>query len=116
MIKKEYKTILITGASSGLGRELAIQYAKPGITLYLTARNKTRLLETVVSCETKGASVLSRDIDINDRKVLKDWILECDRLKNIDLVIANAGISAGTFGGTEPDEQVYNIYETNIHI
>ncbi len=114
MNKKEYKTILITGASSGLGRELAIQYAKPGVTLYLTARNKTRLLETVVSCETKGASVLSRDIDIKDKKALKNWILECDRLKNIDLVIANAGISAGTFGGTEPDEQVYDIYETNI--
>lgn len=114
MFKKEFKTILITGASSGLGRELAIQYAKPNIMLYLTGRNKTRLLETVVSCETKGASVLFKDIDVKDRKTLKNWILECDKLKNIDLVIANAGISAGTFGGTEPDEQVYNIYETNI--
>ena len=113
-MKKEYKTILITGASSGLGRELAIQYANTGITLFLTARNKKRLLETVVSCETKGASVLSKDIDVKNKKELKDWILECDKLKNIDLIIANAGISAGTSNGTESEEQVYDIYETNI--
>ena len=113
-MKKEYKTILITGASSGLGKELAIQYANTGITLFLTARNKKRLLETVVSCETKGASVLSKDIDVKNKKELKDWILECDKLKNIDLIIANAGISAGTSNGTESEEQVYDIYETNI--
>ena len=89
MCKKEFKTILITGASSGLGKELAIQYAKPGITLYLTGRNKARLLETIVLCETKGASVLSKNIDVKDRKTLKDWILECDKIKNIDCKTQN---------------------------
>lgn len=111
---KSYKAILITGASSGLGRELAIQYAKSGVILYLTARNKTRLLETVVSCETRGANVLSKSIDVRDKETLKNWILDCDKIKSIDLVIANAGISAGTLDSVKPDKQVYEIYETNI--
>lgn len=113
-MKKQYKTILITGASSGLGKELAEQFANNGITLFLTGRNKKRLLETVVSCEAKGASVLSMDLDVKNKEDLKKWIIECDKLKQIDLVIANAGISAGTSSGVENSEQVYDIYETNI--
>lgn len=114
MSKKIYKTILITGASSGIGKELAIQYAKPGITLYLIGRNKTRLLETAVSCETKGANVLYRIIDITDREELKNWIIDCDKLKKIDLIIANAGISSETSNKSGSDEEIYNIYQTNI--
>ena len=113
-MKKTYKTILITGASSGLGRELAIQYANKGIILYLTGRNKSRLLDTVNICQDKGASVLSKDIDIKDKESLYNWIVECDKLHNIDLIIANAGISAGTSCNKEDSSQVYDIYETNI--
>ncbi len=113
-MKKIYKTILITGASSGLGKELAEQYAKPNITLFLTGRDKNRLLETVILCETKGANVLSKNLDIRDKDLIKEWITECNKLKPIDLIIANAGISAGTYNGTETYEQIYDIYNTNI--
>lgn len=113
-MKKTYKTILITGASSGLGRELAIQYANKGIILYLTGRNKSRLLDTVNICQDKGANVLSKDIDVKDKESLYDWVVECDKLNNIDLVIANAGISAGTSFNKKDSSQVYDIYETNI--
>lgn len=111
---KEYKTILITGASSGLGKELAIQYAKSGITLCLISRNEKNLLETVSICENKGAKVLSKKIDIKDKNGMNEWISALNRLRNIDLVIANAGISAGTCNGVESKEQVYDIFETNI--
>lgn len=109
-----FKTILITGATSGLGKELAIQYAKPDTILYLTGRDKVRLMETAIACEDRGASVLSMDVDINNKDKLREWILKCDKVRNIDLVIANAGISAGTSTGTETDDQVYNIFQTNI--
>lgn len=110
--ENKHKTIFITGASSGLGKSLAIEYAKPNITLFLTGRDKNRLLETVVLCEEKGAHVLFNNIDVKNKDELKKWILNCDSLKNIDLVIANAGISAGTSCGI--DEKVYDIFETNI--
>ncbi|HSQ97435.1 MAG TPA: SDR family NAD(P)-dependent oxidoreductase [Rickettsiales bacterium] len=109
------KSILITGASSGLGKELSIQFAKKGIILFLTGREKNRLLETANICEKKGAKVFFKSLDIRNRKDVKKWILECDKIANIDLIIANAGISAGTSDGVETEEQIYNIFDTNIY-
>lgn len=114
MTIKKYKNILITGASSGIGKQMAIDYAEPGVNLYLSGRNEKRLQETMSFCKEKGAEVFTRIIDVRDREAMKEWVLSCNKENNLDLVIANAGISAGTFGGTEPDEQVYEIYNTNI--
>ena len=113
-MKKEFNAILITGASSGLGKQLAIDYAKPNITLYLSGRNEKRLLETYKICKSKGANVFTKIIDVKDRYGMKNWIFECEKIKPIDLVVANAGISAGTSNGAESDEQVYDIFSTNI--
>lgn len=113
-MKKEFNAILITGASSGLGKQLAIDYARRNITLYLSGRNEKRLLDTYEICKSKGANVFTKIIDVKDRDGMKNWIFECEKIKPIDLVIANAGISAGTSNGTESDEQVYDIFSTNI--
>ncbi len=119
MYKKEFKSILITGASSGIGRQLAIEYANKDTTLFLAARNKERLLETSKICTEKGSKVITKDLDITNKEELKKWILACDKIKNIDLVIANAGISAGTSScdytkNSDKNNQVYKIYNTNI--
>lgn len=103
--------ILITGASSGIGAELAKQYANSGITLYLTARNEKRLEEVKKTCVKKGAKVHIKSLDIKDKASVTKWI---SSIKELDLVIANAGISAGTGGGGESVEQVENIFKTNI--
>lgn len=112
---RKYKSILITGASSGLGKELAMQFANFGITMFLTGRNGERLEDTVNSCKNKGAIVHYKIMDIRDKNIVKEWILKCDSIYNIDLVIANAGISAGTYEGNENAEQVYDIFNTNIY-
>ena len=111
---KIYKTILITGASSGIGKELAIQYAKKDIVLFLTGRNLERLKQTVITCKSRGAVVYYKQLDIKDREAVKDWVLECDKISNIDLVVANAGISAGTSFEGDFEKQVYEIFNTNI--
>ena len=87
------KSILITGASSGLGKALALAYSQDRVTLYLTGRNTERLAEVVELCRSKGADVHFSAIDVVDAEALKIWILECDEKNPIDLVIANAGIS-----------------------
>ncbi len=50
---KNPKNILITGASSGIGQEIALLYAKAGINLVITGRDKKRLLATATTLEKK---------------------------------------------------------------
>jgi len=112
---KNFKTILITGASSGLGRSLALNYAKQGVLLFLNGRDRERLLETVQLCESKGSKVIFQNLDVNDKSAMKNWIINCDKVSDIDLVIANAGISLGTScKNDEFNDDFYNIFSTNI--
>lgn len=111
------KAILITGASSGLGRALALHYAAPDVHLVMTGRNADRLDAVARACESKGAAVRQAAVDVTERDFLADWLAEVDAMTPLDLVIANAGISGGTSGidgETEPDAQVRAIFATNL--
>lgn len=107
-------SILITGASSGLGAELARQYADAGVKLFLVGRNRQRLEDVAGQCRKKGAQVHAKYIDVKDADALTGWITSIDQEAPLDLVIANAGISAGTAGGGESMAQVRHIFATNI--
>lgn len=108
------KTILITGASSGLGAALAGHYAAPGITLALTGRDAARLAEVSKECESRGAKTITAALDVCDSGALASWIALVDARAPLDLVIANAGISGGTGGGGESAEQVRRIFAVNV--
>ncbi|MCA3388752.1 MAG: SDR family NAD(P)-dependent oxidoreductase [Roseomonas sp.] len=106
-----WQNVLITGASSGLGRALAEACAAPGVVLHLSGRDAARLEETANACRARGAEVQPRVVDVCDAAAMAGWIAGTGRL---DLVIANAGISAGTGGTTEPTAQTRRIFETNV--
>jgi short-subunit dehydrogenase len=84
--------ILITGASSGIGRALSLYYASPNVTLILTGRDDNRLEEVATACTEKGANVIQKAIDVTDQKAMEEWLYEVDTKHPIDLLIANAGI------------------------
>ncbi len=111
---KNPKNIAITGASSGLGKALAEHYAASGITLHLQGRNRARLEETAQACKTAGATVHIAILDVTDKIGMGKWLTEADSKTPIDLVIANAGISAGIGGGGENAEQSRALFATNI--
>lgn len=112
---RDPKSILITGASSGIGAALTAAYAGPGVTLFLGGRNEDRLAEVASAAEAKGATVRSRQLDVTDQTAMESWIAEADDEAPLDLVIANAGISLGTGdGGPEPAEQVRRLYAVNV--
>lgn len=108
------KTILITGGSSGLGAALARSYAAPGIHLALTGRDAVRLEAVAADCRVKGATVESAVLDVTDAAALSAWIEALDDRHPVDLAIANAGISAGTGGATEPAGQARRIFAVNL--
>ncbi len=105
---------LITGGSSGIGAALARAYAAPGVNLALTGRNAQRLEQVAADCRNVGATVRSRALDVLERERLATWMLEVDAAAPLDLVVANAGVSAGTGGGGEDETQVRRILEINV--
>jgi NAD(P)-dependent dehydrogenase (short-subunit alcohol dehydrogenase family) len=90
-----FGVVIITGASSGLGAALASAYARPGITLGVLGRNRQRLDATVRVCEGKGAAVSAAAIDVTEAAEMASWLRRFDDQHRADLVVANAGTSAG---------------------
>ncbi|NOQ30524.1 MAG: SDR family NAD(P)-dependent oxidoreductase [Helicobacteraceae bacterium] len=108
--------IIITGASSGLGAELAKYYSHEATTLHLIARRKDRLIElkNSLKCEVKIYVV-----DVSDFKNLEKTITTIVKNSDyIDMVIANAGVSLGhnsEFCEFENFKKLFDINFLSIH-
>lgn len=84
----EGKIILVTGASSGIGKATAIECSKMGATVVVTARNEERLKETLGVLEGQGHSMIICDLTSNDE--LNNLVEVCPEL---DGLVCNAGIN-----------------------
>ena len=93
------QTILITGATSGIGRALANVYAEPGRHLVLMGRDKARLDAVETECRGSGARVTPVAIDVRERRAMAETIARLDGETPIDLAVAAAGVASGTGRG-----------------
>jgi short-subunit dehydrogenase len=97
------KTILITGASSGLGRGMAREFAKRGRDLALCARRSDRLeeLKSELLAQNPGIRVFVRELDVMDyEQVFTVFRAFAEDLGGLDRVIVNAGLGKGQPIGT----------------
>jgi short-subunit dehydrogenase len=99
-------TVVITGASSGIGRELAARYSKIATKLYLIARRGDALNELASQLFGNKASIKTLAVDVTDFQALRSVCQGiCNECESVDLVIANAGISS------EHRAELYNFWD-----
>jgi short-subunit dehydrogenase len=88
------KTVVITGASSGIGRELAYQLAEQGAWLSLAARNGERLATVAKECQARGGKAVAILTDVSEQAQCAQLIQRTvDNYQRIDMLVNNAGIT-----------------------
>jgi short-subunit dehydrogenase len=93
------KVVLITGASSGIGRALAVELGKRGARLALTARRAEELLKVAEEVGRAGGEALALPADVRDPEAMKAAAESVrGRWGKIDVLVANAGMSTTTSG------------------
>ena len=109
------KWILITGASKGLGREMALLFAEAGANLILTARSAELLEELKARVVATGAECITVVGDLRDSSVLESIKSLCID-KQLDILVNNAGVVDITKLEDVSDERVDEVIELNLVI
>jgi NAD(P)-dependent dehydrogenase (short-subunit alcohol dehydrogenase family) len=111
----ERKVVVVTGASSGLGRAAAVEFARHGAVLVLAARRLDALEETARLCRARGSSAISVVTDVTieaDVRRLAERALELTG--DIDVWVNNAGVSSFGLLDETPFEPHRRVFETNV--
>ncbi len=88
------KTVLITGASSGIGREAAVRFAKHGASLVLVARRANLLEQLAEDLEKLNATTLVCRCDVSKRGEVQDMVSTAlERFGSVDILVNNAGFA-----------------------
>lgn len=114
---KENEKVFITGASSGIGASIAIEYAKRGTILGLAARREEKLTKIKQQCLDAGArEVITYSLDVADQEksnqVCQEFINYSE--KGIDIIVANAGIAYSDHLSSGDATQINQTLITNI--
>ncbi len=110
------KHVLITGASSGIGRALALRYAQDGARLTLLGRDAARLEAVAQACRARGAAAETFIADVQDCAAMADAVRQALATAPLDIVIANAGVATGLSPGQilEPSQSVRAAFAINV--
>lgn len=115
-MKMQESVILITGASRGLGRAMALTLAQGGARLAIVARNKQPLEATAQEIEAAGGEALAICADISNEQqvaVMVEQVL--DHYGRVDVLVNNAGLMVGDMDFAEVSPQQWrDILDTNL--
>ncbi len=111
----ENKVVLITGASSGIGRGLAVNLARRGARLGLVARRASVLDEVISEIKSSGGSAEAIIADVQDVEALKSGAQRLAEVFGpIDMLIANAGVGTTTHASKLEPSEVNNTLQINV--
>lgn len=103
----EGKTILVTGASSGIGRATAIECSKMGATMVISGRNEERLNETFKSLEGEGHTQIVADLVEEDQ--IENLVKQLPKLNGVVLCAGISTIIPVQFSTREKFDKTFNI-------
>lgn len=110
------KSIFLTGASSGIGRYLAVELAEHGSNLALAARREEQLEEVADAVREAGGEALVTPLDVTDRQAVEDAIdRTVEEFGGLDLSIANAGVDWITDGENLDVEETKQLFDINVN-
>jgi NAD(P)-dependent dehydrogenase (short-subunit alcohol dehydrogenase family) len=108
------KVALVTGASRGLGLEIALGLGEAGASVAITARREPWLSEARQTLEDAGITCLVESCDVTDPVAVSDLVTKVlDRFGALDIVVNNAGISWGAPALTMTVERFRQVVDTN---
>lgn len=109
------KSILITGATRGLGENLARQFAARGYRLALTGRKQSELDRLGAELAGQAADIVLETLDVSDFDAIAGVIERCaQRLGGLDIVVVNAGVGTSTPVGKGHFEQIRQTIDINL--
>ncbi|WP_239163487.1 SDR family NAD(P)-dependent oxidoreductase [Paractinoplanes rishiriensis] len=107
--------MLITGASSGIGRATALAFAAEGARLVLVSRGKEALEQVEHDCRERGAQVLITPADIADPAAVEALArLAVQRFGRIDVWVEAAAVGIAGPLGSEPVDEIRRLVDTNV--
>lgn len=114
-LKIEGKIALVTGASSGIGRALAIDLARRGAHLAICARRAKPLQETLAECRRFDPEASAYLCDLRDRAAVRELFAEIARDRGpVELLVNNAGIGVYNLFVEAPDSEIEEILRANF--
>ncbi|MGW1136409.1 SDR family NAD(P)-dependent oxidoreductase [Streptomyces zhihengii] len=110
------KTVLVTGAGSGLGRAIALAFATEGASVVASGRTAASLDETVGLIEAAGGTATAATADVTDSGQLQNLVRQSvTRFGGLDIAVNNAGILRGTVPVGDLSEEDWDaVLRTNV--
>ncbi|MFH1262031.1 MAG: SDR family oxidoreductase [Pseudomonadota bacterium] len=108
--------VIVTGASGGIGKETALEFARKGARVVLAARNLARLEEVAKEIAAIGSEALIVPCDVSKEAECKQMVAKgIDRFGKIDILVNNAGY--GHYAAVENlvAEDLHKIFSTNLY-
>ncbi len=106
---------IVTGASQGLGKAVAIALGKSGAKVACVARNAEKLAETVAEIEAAGGSATAHSCDVKNRESVEAVVDQVQEMNDrLDILVNNAGITRDTLLPRMSDEEWDDVIETNL--
>jgi short-subunit dehydrogenase len=112
----EGKVVVVTGASMGIGRALALEFARARAHVVVAARSQDKLLEVAREIEGLGGRALVIETDVELREELARMVeLTVKELGRLDVLVNNAGHGVSSFLDELPQAELERVFKVNVY-